>query len=458
MLDKSLINSYFTQFCAGGVLVSVPISILFMIMQKFYVEGITGGAVKVDIMNMTTGRRGIVWKTPDITADELKMFACIVMLIQTVGIAVIEKGLIHLDQYTQESLNQAMSQDSRLMTLAGIGSIMQLIGGMAIPVFAFLLVEGFRNTSDYKKVDPFLGNNEDFKRLCQLAKERRIHVILDGVYSHTGDDSVYFNKKGNYEEPGAYQGEESKYYDWYDFNEDGTYKSWWGFETLPEVNELNEKFVDYIITGEDSVIKHWLKLGASGFRLDVADELPDEFIFKLRSELKKKFKNYTLIGEVWEDVTTKESYGTKRKYALGKGLDSAMNYPLKVNVTDYLLGNQSAKDMKTFLISQQCNYPKPLYYALMNLLSSHDIPRIRTTLATGMNENLPSREQQAEYVITSKMDQKGKALTRLAMAVQFFVPGMPCIYYGDEYGMHGLMDPFNRGAFLKMTKKPIRKF
>ncbi|MBU5681878.1 conjugal transfer protein TraX [Blautia sp. MSJ-9] len=100
---------------------------------------------------MTTGRRGIVWKTPDITADGLKMFACIVMLIQTVGIAVIEKGLIHLDQYTQESLNQAMSQDSRLMTLAGIGSIMQLIGGMAIPVFAFLLVEGFRNTSDYKK-------------------------------------------------------------------------------------------------------------------------------------------------------------------------------------------------------------------------------------------------------------------------------------------------------------------
>lgn len=102
-------------------------------------------------MNMMTGKRGVVWKTPDITADGLKMFACITMLIQTIGIAVVEKGLIHLDQYTQDSLNQAMSQDSRLMTLAGIGSIMQLIGGMAIPVFAFLLVEGFRNTSDYKK-------------------------------------------------------------------------------------------------------------------------------------------------------------------------------------------------------------------------------------------------------------------------------------------------------------------
>lgn len=327
------------------------------------------------------------------------------------------------------------------------------------PVFGPLPGKEFYDPCDYfgGDIEGIIGNNEDFKRLCQLAKERRIHVILDGVYSHTGDDSVYFNKKGNYEEPGAYQGEESKYYDWYDFNEDGTYKSWWGFETLPEVNELNEKFVDYIITGEDSVIKHWLKLGASGFRLDVADELPDEFIFRLRSELKKKFKNYALIGEVWEDVTTKESYGTKRKYALGKGLDSAMNYPLKVNVTDYLLGNQSAKDMKTFLISQQCNYPKPLYYALMNLLSSHDIPRIRTTLATGMNENLPSREQQAEYVITSKMDQKGKALTRLAMAVQFFVPGMPCIYYGDEYGMHGLMDPFNRGAFFENDKETYQE-
>lgn len=309
------------------------------------------------------------------------------------------------------------------------------------------------NTSDYKKVDPFLGNNDDFKRLCQLAKERRIHVILDGVYSHTGDDSVYFNKKGNYQEAGAYQGKKSKYYDWYEFNEDGTYKSWWGFETLPEVDELNEKFIDYIITGENSVIKYWLNLGASGFRLDVADELPDEFIFKLRQELKKKFKNYALIGEVWEDVTTKESYGVKRKYALGKGLDSAMNYPLKVHVTDYLLGNESAEDMRMFLLSQQCNYPKPLYYALMNLLSSHDIPRIRTTLATGMNENLPSREQQSELVITSKMDQKGKILSRLAMAIQFFVPGMPCIYYGDEYGMHGLMDPFNRGTFFENDKE-----
>lgn len=305
------------------------------------------------------------------------------------------------------------------------------------------------NTSDYKRVDPFLGSNEDFQRLCRFAQEKQIRILLDGVYSHTGDDSVYFNKKGNYKTLGAFQGPESEFYDWYSFDEQGNYESWWGFQSLPEVNELNEKFLNYVITGEDSVIKHWLSLGAYGFRLDVADELPDEFIFMLRKILKEQCRDYALIGEVWEDVTTKESYGVKRKYALGKGLDSTMNYPLKVYLADYLLGYKNAYDMQEFLLGQQCNYPKPFYYAAMNLLSSHDIPRIRTTLAAGMNETLPSREKQIEYVITSEMDKKGAALTRLAMAVQFFVPGMPCIYYGDEYGMHGFMDPLNRGAFFK---------
>ena len=309
------------------------------------------------------------------------------------------------------------------------------------------------NTSDYKKVDPFLGTNEDFERLCKLAKERGMRVILDGVYSHTGDDSVYFNKKGNYPEKGAWQGPQSPYYDWYTFDQDGNYDSWWGFQSLPEVNEMNLKFIDFIINGRDSVIKHWISLGAFGFRLDVADELPDEFIFEMRKELKAQEKDYALIGEVWEDVTTKESYGVKRKYALGNGMDSTMNYPFKVHVVNYLLGSQNAYAMQEFLLGQQCNYPKPFYYAVMNLLSSHDIPRIRTTFASGMNETLPSREKQIEYVITSEMDKRGGRLSRLAMAMQFFVPGIPSIYYGDEYGMHGFMDPFNRGTFYENNKE-----
>lgn len=102
-------------------------------------------------MNATMGRRRVIWRTPEVSADGLKMFACITMMVQTIGITVIEKGLIHLDRYTQAELSQAMAEDSHLMVLAGVGSVMQLVGGLALPIFAFLLVEGFRQTSDYRR-------------------------------------------------------------------------------------------------------------------------------------------------------------------------------------------------------------------------------------------------------------------------------------------------------------------
>ena len=96
------------------------------------------------------GRRG-AWRLPSITADGLKIFACITMLIQSIGIAVIEKGIINLDSYTQAELSQAMADDKNLMAAAGTGSVMQLIGGLSVPIFAYLLVEGFRHTSDFRK-------------------------------------------------------------------------------------------------------------------------------------------------------------------------------------------------------------------------------------------------------------------------------------------------------------------
>lgn len=305
------------------------------------------------------------------------------------------------------------------------------------------------NTANHKKLDPFLGDEDDFRRLCRHAKRKGIRIVLDGVYSHTGDDSIYFNKKGNYPEKGAFQGPESPYYDWYFFDEEGSYKSWWGFQSLPEVDKTNQAYQEYIITGKNSVLNYWADLGSSGVRLDVADELTDEFIFMIRNTMKRKNPDSAIIGEVWEDVTTKESYGVKRKYALGKGLDSAMNYPFKIQCSNYLLRYVNAYAMQEFLLGQQCNYPKPFYYANMNLLSSHDIPRIRTTLSTGLNENIPSREKQIDYVIDRNMDNQGQTLSRLAVAIQFFIPGIPSIYYGDEYGMHGFKDPFNRGTLFK---------
>jgi glycosidase len=274
--------------------------------------------------------------------------------------------------------------------------------------------------------------------------------MLDGVFSHTGDDSVYFNKYGNYDGAGAYQSKDSPYYNWYRFDEfPGRYKSWWGFETLPEVNEHNQDWIDFVIENDDSVINTWLDRGAAGFRLDVADELPDDTIEKMRAALKHNGQDHVLLGEVWEDATTKQSYGMPRTYALGRGLDSVMNYPFTNMVVDFLLFNQDAYALKDFLVGQCQNYPKEMYYCLMNLLSSHDVARIRTRLATRADGHGLTREQQACFVVTEEQDSHGAVMQKLAAAIQFSLPGVPCIYYGDESGMNGLMDPFNRRPYTK---------
>lgn len=314
------------------------------------------------------------------------------------------------------------------------------------------------NTADYMNIDPILGSNEDFAELCSEAKKYGIKIILDGVFSHTGSDSRYFNKNGVYDTVGAYQGEDSPFYDWYTFFGDKDhYKTWWGFDTLPETNESNEKWIDFVITGADSVINHWLNLGASGFRLDVADELPDETITLIRKAIKKHNSENLLIGEVWEDATTKHSYGVNRRYALGEGLDSVMNYPFRTAIIDYLKGG-SAKSLAAFLVSQRLNYPLPMYYALMNLVSSHDVPRLRTILATGLDGEGMSREEQAALKVTAEQDNNGKRLQRLAGVLQYVIPGIPSLYYGDEYGMHGLKDPFNRAPLKKSDHETAEFF
>ena len=310
------------------------------------------------------------------------------------------------------------------------------------------------NTADYYRVDPILGDNEDFKELCSVAKMLGIRIVIDGVFSHTGSDSRYFNKNNNYDELGAYQSKDSKYYSWYKFgNSRDEYKSWWGFDTLPEVNELDPIWQDMVVTGENSVIKHWLRLGASGVRLDVADELPDEVIDLMRDSLKEEDSDNFLIGEVWEDATTKFSYGKRREYCLGAGLDSVMNYPLRKAIIAYLNGHINCGDFANFLLMQQNNYPVEMYYSLMNLLSSHDVSRIKTVLGTDNEGDGWSREEQGRYVMSKLEEARGEARMRLAYGLVFSLPGIPCIYYGDEQGMTGFKDPFNREPYVETGSK-----
>lgn len=304
------------------------------------------------------------------------------------------------------------------------------------------------NTADYGKVDPILGTNQQFHQLTQKARELGMQIILDGVFSHTGADSIYFNKKANYPHKGAYQGEESPYYSWYQFSQfPDQYRSWWGFDTLPEVNEMDAQWQDYIISGDESIMKYWLRMGAAGYRLDVADELPDEVIELMRKAIKGENPDSFLLGEVWEDATTKQAYGKHRTYALGRGLDSVMNYPLRNAIVDFLCFHTSSWDLKNLLLTQATNYPKPMYHVLMNLLSSHDIIRVRTALATQVNPQGMSREKQAKFLVTEQQEKRGAMLQKLAATLQFTLPGIPAIYYGDEVGMHGLLDPFNRKPY-----------
>ena len=312
--------------------------------------------------------------------------------------------------------------------------------------------------SDYMRVDPILGTNKDFQSLCAEAERIGIRVICDGVFSHTGADSIYFNRDGHYPGPGACQPERSPWDSWYIFRHfPDDYQCWWGFQDLPEVNEHDPSWQDYVVTGENSVVRHWIRLGASGWRLDVADELPDDVLQMIRNVSKEEKADALILGEVWEDAVIKESYGVRRNYALGTSLDSVMNYPFRTAVLSFLHGKTNAFDLADFLTLQQMHYPYPLYISLMNLLGSHDVERLRTSLAVEADLRKMTREEQirVETEVSDESWKHAEKMEVLAAAIQFSIPGVPSIYYGDELGMRGTNDPFNRAPMPEDTSQAL---
>ena len=301
------------------------------------------------------------------------------------------------------------------------------------------------NTADYRTIDPMLGTEEDFKTLCAEAKARGMRVILDGVFNHTGSQSLYFNADGFYPTVGAAQNPTSPYYDWFSFHPwPDDYDAWWGIKTLPAVREDCPSYVDYIIENEDSIIRHWLKAGASGWRLDVADELPDWFIEKIRAVMDEAAPDSLLMGEVWEDASTKVAYSQRRKYLLGSELHGVMNYPFRTALLAYLKGG-NADDFRGAMETLRENYPHDAFYSAMNFLGTHDTPRILTML--GADQVPQSKDERAAFRLSPEQRKKGLALVRLAALILFTFPGSPTVYYGDEAGMEGCEDPFNRGAY-----------
>ena len=303
------------------------------------------------------------------------------------------------------------------------------------------------DTADYEKIDALLGGRAAFDALIEAAHARGMKVILDGVFNHTGDDSLYFNRRGRYSSVGAYQSKSSPYADWYSFREfPKKYEAWWGIEIMPRLQHANAACRRFF-TGADGIGAKWLRAGADGWRLDVADELCDEFLDEFCATVKRETKGEgLLIGEVWENAAEKISYGKRRRYFRGGQLDSVMNYPFRNAVTAFL----TEGDAKTFydiLTEIYASYPKSVSDSLMNLLGTHDTERILTVLGDKtLGEGLENPAL-AKRRLSKKDRARATELLKLASVLQFTVYGVPSVYYGDEAGVEGYHDPFCRMPF-----------
>jgi len=301
------------------------------------------------------------------------------------------------------------------------------------------------DTGDFEKIDEAFGGEKAFKKLLKECKNRDIKVILDGVFNHVGENSKYFNKGKIYEEQGAHNSKDSKYHDWFTFlHYPDDYLCWWGIQLLPAVNENVPSYSDYI-AGDGGIIEKYMKMGIDGFRLDVADELPDDFLAKIRDKIKEINPNGVVIGEVWEDASNKIAYAQRRKYFTENLLDGVMNYPWKDGIIDFIKTNKS-RWLYSEIIEIVNNYPSKNLHENMNILSTHDTMRILTAL-NGEERGDRTRAQIANVKMSQEERRKGLEMVKMAALLCYTLPGTPCIYYGDEIGMEGYQDPFNRMGY-----------
>lgn len=298
------------------------------------------------------------------------------------------------------------------------------------------------DTGDYEKVDELLGDETKFGELIEKAEQKGIGIMLDGVFNHTGADSKYFNKFGNYPTLGAYQSQESEYYDWFDFYKfPDEYHCWWGITVTPTVSQRAKSFRE-MIAGKKGIIEKWTKLGVKGWRLDVVDELREDFVKDIRKAVKKNNSQAVLIGEVWEDASNKVAYSYRRHYFQGEELDGVMNYPFKEATLAYALGGSADSFIETVSAIVE-NYPRQSLDTTMNLIDSHDTARALSVLS-GIDMSGTDKAYRRDFRMSGDIYELARKRLILASAIQFMLPGIPSIFYGDERGMQGYEDPLCR--------------
>ena len=348
---------------------------------------------------------------------------------------------------------------------------------------------------DYMEIDPILGTLGDFEELVAVAEANDMHIILDGVFNHVSDDSVYFDRYykflGTSEKIGAYPywayvydymaengtaiaeaeaaakayfGAEYgitdySYTEWFAVRnttmagavdniglragkEVYSYEGWWGYDSMPVIYSTNGSeyqtgnWAGEIINGSDSVTQYWITKGNNGWRLDVANEVSDETWQRFRDSVKSLDSDAVIIGEIWDDAT---------KYLMGDMYDSVMNYQFRNAVTSFAMGTGAEATTKALEKIRE-RYPEEAFYAMMNLVGSHDTTRILSYL-DGIGDDRNQKDFDSAFPTYAKTSATAKARQYLVAFLQFTYAGAPTIYYGDEIGMVGSDDPDDRRAF-----------
>ena len=313
--------------------------------------------------------------------------------------------------------------------LAGICEKLEYIASLGVN--AIYLCPIFKSNSnhryhtvDYFEIDPVLGTLKDFDKLVKKAHKLGLRVILDGVFNHCSRGFFQFNSLMEL-------GKNSPYVDWFHvhgwplhaYSGKPNYDCWWGYPALPKFNTDNPDVRDYLF----SVGEYWMKRGIDGWRLDVPNEIDDDsFWQEFRRRIKAINPDAYIVGEIWDEPS---------RWLQGDQFDGVMNYQFRKAVLAYLF-DEKPIDVSEFAKRLQDAFPEGRFGVPMNLLGSHDTIRLAS---------LPCSNLQR---------------VKLALALLFFLPGAPCIYYGEEIGMLGGKDPDNRRSFPwdkfpEMQKAPV---
>lgn len=316
---------------------------------------------------------------------------------------------IFVDRFYKDGINESWykiptASDIYGGNLKGIYDKLDYIEGLGVNcIYLTPIFESPTNHKydiiDYYKIDSSFGDEKILRKLIDECHKRGIKIIFDAVFNHTSNQFFAFKDA-------AEKGKNSKYYNWYFFNENGDYECFGQAKNMPKFNTACEEAAQYAI----DVAKYWIKeFNIDGWRLDVANEIDHKFWRKFREGVKSVKEDAFIVGEVWDGAES---------YLHGDQYDSVMNYPFMYAAINYFgKKDVTVKEFDEYINNLYVRYRKPIRNQMLNLIDSHDTSRF--------------------------LYEAGEDIEKLKLAVFFQMTciGIPMIYYGDELGTTGGNEP-----------------